>query len=77
MPIHQLSKCWAPVETIEPHSAAGGRAPRPRNDSPDSSRIALPISSAASTMTGPATFGSTSIASALTAEAPSSRATAT
>ena len=32
IPIHQLSKCSAPVETIDPHSAAGGRAPRPRND---------------------------------------------
>src|SRR5207249_2531345 len=59
-PIHQLSKCCAPVETIEPHSAAGGFAPRPRKDRPDSSRMAVPISSAARTMTGPATLGNTS-----------------
>ena len=35
VPIHQNWKYWVPVATIEPHSAAGGWAPRPRNDSPE------------------------------------------
>ena len=68
VPIHQNWKYWVPVATIEPHSASGGWAPRPRNDSPESRRIALPTSSVASTSTGPTTFGSTSRTSARRAE---------
>src|SRR6202020_2123710 len=41
VPIHQYWKYCVPSATIEPHSAFGGCAPSPRNDSPDSRRIAL------------------------------------
>src|SRR5581483_11719786 len=74
VPIHHHWKYCVPSATIEPHSAWGGCAPRPRNDSPDKSRIALARSSVASTSTGPATFGSTSRTSVRFADEPSSRA---
>ncbi len=73
MPIHHHWKYCVPSATIEPHSAVGGCAPSPRNESPDSSRIAVARSSVASTNTGPATFGSTSrtsVAAARRAEQP-------
>src|SRR5207253_3098539 len=74
VPIHHHWKYWAPSATIDPHSACGGCAPRPRNDRPESNRIAFARSSVASTSTGPATFGSTSRKSARRAEEPSNRA---
>ena len=40
-----------------PHSGVGGLAPSPRNDRPESSRIAVPMSRLASTSTGPTMFG--------------------
>src|SRR5439155_19206490 len=60
VPIHHHWKYCVPSATIYPHSAFGGWAPRPRNESPESSRIAFARSSVASTNTGPTTFGSTS-----------------
>ena len=53
VPTHQSLKFCVPSATIAPHSAVGGWAPRPRNDRPDSSRTAFPMSSVASTSTGP------------------------
>ena len=77
MPIHHHCKYCVPVATIEPRSAFGGWAPSPRNESPESSRIAFARSSVARTSTGPATFGSTSRNSARRAGAPSNRADCT
>ena len=86
VPIHHHWKYCVPSATIDPHSAVGGCAPRPRNERPESSRIAFARSSVASTSTGPATFGSTSRnnrapraarrAGAPTARTPSRRPTA-
>lgn len=42
---------------IEPHSATGGLAPRPRKESPASSIIMVPISSIAVTRIGPKILG--------------------
>src|SRR5699024_9963459 len=56
-PSHHASVLFIAVEIIAPHSAIGGCAPSPRNDSPVRSRIAVPMSNEASTSTGPAMFG--------------------
>src|SRR5205823_8511194 len=77
VPIHHHWKYCAPSATIEPHSARGGCAPRPRKESPERSRIAFARSSVASTSTGPTTFGSTSRRSVRRAGAPSRRAACT
>src|SRR6185437_2474423 len=73
MPTHQLLKFSAPSATMAPHSAMGGWAPRPRNDSPDSNSTALPMSSAASTSTGPAALGRMSTNRTRSPDEPSSR----
>ena len=77
VPIHHHWKYCVPSATIDPHSAVGGCAPRPRNESPERSRIAFARSSVASTITGPATFGRTSRNNARRAGVPSSRADCT
>src|SRR6478672_5585446 len=77
VPIHHHWKYCVPSATIDPHSAWGGCAPRPRNDRPESNRIAFARSSVASTSTGPATFGNTSRKSVRRAEEPSRRADST
>ena len=46
-----------PSETIDPHSGVGGTTPRPRNDRPANTRMALPRSSVISTTSGPTAFG--------------------
>src|SRR5262249_31664446 len=74
VPIHQNWKYCVPAATIEPHSGCGGCAPRPRNERPDRSRIAVARPRVISTSTGPAMFGSTSLNSVRRADAPSSRA---
>ena len=48
-----------PSLIMEPHSAVGGWAPRPRYDSPASSMSTVPTSSTAHTATGPRMLGST------------------
>src|SRR4029077_15250833 len=77
VPIHHHWKYWVPSATIDPHSAVGGWAPRPRNERPERSRIAFARSSVASTITGPATFGRTSRNNARRAGVPISRADCT
>ena len=77
VPIHHHWKYCVPSATIDPHSACGGWAPRPRNERPERSRIAVARSSVIRTSTGPATFGSTSRTSARRALAPSRRADCT
>src|ERR1700761_77615 len=67
---HQSWKFTDPVAIIDPHSAIGGTAPRPRNDRPDNSRMALPTPSAARTTTGPSTLRTTSTRSARSDDAP-------
>ena len=42
---------------MAPHSAVGGTAPSPRNESPAKMRMALPRSSVTSTISGPIAFG--------------------
>ena len=71
VPIHHHWKYCVPSATIDPHSACGGCAPRPRNERPESSRIAFARSSVASTKIGPATFGRTSRKSVRRLDAPS------
>ena len=46
-----------PSDTIDPHSGVGGTTPRPRNDRPANTRMALPRSSVTSTISGPTAFG--------------------
>ena len=70
---HHLSKLLAPAETIAPHSADGGRAPRPKKERPERSNIPLPASRAASTKTGPEILGRRSTKRARVVEAPSKR----
>ena len=48
-----------PLFIIAPHSAVGGIAPNPKNDSPANSIMIVPMSRAAVTSTGPAIFGRT------------------
>ena len=48
-----------PLFIIAPHSAVGGIAPNPRNDSPASSMMIVPMSRAAVTRIVPAIFGKT------------------
>ena len=74
---HQSWKFCDPEAIIDLHPAIGGRAPRPRKDRPESSRIALPTPNLASTTTGPSTLRTTSTRSARADEAPSSLLTAT
>src|SRR5699024_8718969 len=62
-PSHQASMWLIAPEIIEPHSAVGGWAPSPRKDRPVSSRIAVPMSREASTITGPAMLGRMSLRS--------------
>src|SRR5439155_14090747 len=77
VPIHHHWKYCVPSATIDPHSAFGGCAPRPRKDNPDRSRIAFARSSVASTKSGPATFGNTSRKSVRRLDAPRRRAACT
>ena len=75
VPIHHHWKYCVPSATIEPHSAVGGCAPSPRNESPDRSRIAFARSSVASTNTGPGDVRQARRGRAsLRLDAPSSRA---
>lgn len=76
-PIHHWLKYCEDSETIEPHSAAGGREPSPRNERPASSRIAPPTSSIASTSTGPTTPGSMSTLIERSEPTPASRLAST
>jgi hypothetical protein len=76
-PIHQESKCCTAVATIDPHSAVGGFAPSPRNDRPDSSSVAVPMSRLARISTGPTTIGTMSVRRDRSAEKPSSRSAST
>src|SRR5207249_12235829 len=73
VPIHHHWKYCVPSATIEPHSAVGGCAPSPRNESPERRRSAFARSSVASTNTGPATFGQTSRTSVFRLDRPGSR----
>jgi hypothetical protein len=50
---------FRPSAIIEPHTGVGGGGPRPRNDRPDSVMMAPETRSAACTMMGASTFGST------------------
>src|SRR4051794_13373523 len=77
VPIHHHWKYCVPSATIDPHSAFGGCAPSPRNDRPESRRIAVARSSVARTKIGPATFGSTSRNRVFRLVAPRSRAACT
>jgi hypothetical protein len=60
-----------------PQLGAGGWMPSPRNDSPLSSRIALPTPSVVATTAGPIAFGSTCRASTRAELAPSAIAAGT
>src|SRR4029079_6957971 len=77
VPIHHHWKYCAPSATIEPHSASGGCAPSPRNESPASNRTALARSRFGRPSTGPAMFGTTSRNSVRRADEPSRRADST
>src|SRR5581483_2294286 len=77
VPIHHHWKYCVPSANIDPHSAFGGCAPRPRNDSPERSRMEFARSSVASTKIGPATFGRTSRKRVFRLDAPRSRADCT
>ena len=72
-PIHHESKFCTAVDTIDPHSAVGGFAPRPRNDRPESSSVAVPMSRLARISTGPTTIGRMSVRNDRSAEKPSNR----
>src|SRR3984885_13323156 len=63
---HQSWKFCDPEAIIEPHSAIGGGEATTREETPESSRIALPTPSVASTTTGPSTLRTTSTRSART-----------
>src|SRR5216117_2650439 len=63
-----------PDAIMLPQDGVGGWTPRPRNDRPASSMIALPIPSAAATMTGVSALGRTSRHRILARESPSARA---
>jgi hypothetical protein len=76
-PSHQESKFWIAAATIEPHSAVGGFAPSPRNDRPESSSVAVPMSRLARINTGPVTIGTMSVPSDRSGENPSSRSAST
>ncbi len=66
-----------PSPSIEPRSACGGCAPRPRKDSPAVSRIIQPtVVDMVTTIVG-STFGSTSLNRIAGCEAPESRAAST
>ena len=55
-----------------PHSAVGGFAPRPRNESPASSIIIVPTSNMAVTRIGPAIFGRMCLTASCVVEHPAS-----
>ena len=63
-----------PLLIMEPHSAVGGVAPRPRNDSPAISIIMVPISRTAVTITGPAILGTICFKMIFPVPEPASRA---
>lgn len=50
-----------PLFIIAPHSAVGGIAPKPKNDSPANSMIIVPMSKAAVTTIVPAILGRTCV----------------
>src|SRR6266699_5399034 len=52
-----LTTTSRPEAIMLPHDGVGGWTPRPRNERPASSMIALPTPSAAATLTGVSAFG--------------------
>src|SRR5690606_22304563 len=54
---HAPNSTSLPSATILPHEGAGSGTPSPRNESPASSTIVLPMPSVAATMTGASTLG--------------------
>ncbi len=63
-----------PSDSIAPHSAAGGLAPRPRNDNAEMDRSMIPSSSEVMTTIGPTMLGSTCSRRMRGVEAPAARA---
>ena len=67
----------APSATMMPHSACGGRTPRPMNERPAAFRIAQPMLSDTWTIIGGSTFGKTWNARVRRLELPARRAAST